>query len=221
MHREVAVRRRGVRTVSLLPLAGLLDDREVRVPVLAEEVEVSAEAKDKRLNRMVAITVVILSISTGLCNIKDGNIVQAMQQAQADAVDSWNEYQATKTKLRITQASRSEIVLLAARPQADVAQTVKGLDADIAKYQAEIPVLAKQAHDFSAEYDALNVHDDQFDASEAMISTAISLAAVSALAESFGLLVGGWAFGAFGIFLGICGFAKWGFHPDVLSNFLG
>ena len=185
------------------------------------EVEVSAEAKDKRLNRMVAITVVILSISTGLCNIKDGNIVQAMQQAQADAVDSWNEYQATKTKLRITQASRSEIVLLAARPQADVAQTVKGLDADIAKYQAEIPVLAKQAHDFSAEYDALNVHDDQFDASEAMISTAISLAAVSALAESFGLLVGGWAFGAFGIFLGICGFAKWGFHPDVLSNFLG
>lgn len=74
-----------------------------------------------------------------------------------------------------------------------------------------------QAHD----YDALNVHDDQFDASDALVSTAISMAAVAALAESFGLLWGAWTFGAFGLFMGICGFAKWGFHPDVLSNFLG
>ena len=77
------------------------------------EVEVNAEAKDKRLNRLVAITVVVFSVFTGLCNIKDGNIVQAMQQAQANAVDSWNEYQATKTKLHITEASRTQIVLIA------------------------------------------------------------------------------------------------------------
>ena len=187
------------------------------------EVEVSAEAKDKRLNRMVAITVVILSISTGLCNIKDGNIVQAMQQAQADAVDGWNEYQATKTKLHIIQASRNQIELLAgsSAPRPEVSATLKAMDADIARYRREIPTLAGQARGFSEHYDALNVHDDQFDASEAMISTAISLAAVAALAESFALLAGSWAFGGFGIFLGICGFAKWGFHPDILSNFLG
>ena len=47
------------------------------------EVEVSAEAKDKRINRLVALTVVVLSVSMGLGNIKDGNIVQAMAQAQA------------------------------------------------------------------------------------------------------------------------------------------
>ena len=46
------------------------------------EVELSAEAKDKRINRLVALTVVILSVATGLGNIKDGNIVQAMDQAQ-------------------------------------------------------------------------------------------------------------------------------------------
>jgi hypothetical protein len=51
------------------------------------EFEVSAEAKDKRLNRRVAITVVILSVVMGLGNIKDGNIVQAMDQAQAQSVD--------------------------------------------------------------------------------------------------------------------------------------
>lgn len=56
-----------------------------------------------------------------------------------------------------------------------------------------------------ASCDSLNVHDDQFDASEALISTAISLAAVSALCESSGLLVGSWILGAFGMFLGICG----------------
>lgn len=187
------------------------------------EVEVSAEAKDKRLNRMVAITVVILSIVTGLCGIKDGNIVQAMQQAQASSVDSWNEYQATKTKLHISEASRQQITVLADTPalRARAAPDLAALDGSIAKYRAEIPQLAGQAKGFAAQYDALNVHDDQFDASEAAISTAISLAAVAALAESFPLLAGSWIFGAFGIFLGLCGFAKWGFHPDILSNLLG
>ena len=52
------------------------------------EVEISAEAKDKHLNNWVAITVVILSVFMALCKIKDDNVVQAMQQAKADAVDS-------------------------------------------------------------------------------------------------------------------------------------
>ncbi|WP_164142337.1 DUF4337 family protein, partial [Serratia marcescens] len=65
------------------------------------EIEVSAEAKDKSLNRKVSITVVVLSVFMGVCGIKDGNIVQAMQQAQSDSVDKWNQYQAAKTKLHI------------------------------------------------------------------------------------------------------------------------
>ena len=187
------------------------------------DVELSAEAKDKRLNRMVAITVVMLSIFAGLCTIKDGNIVQGMQQAQANALDSWNEYQSTKTKLHISQMSYDQIALLADTParKAQAEGELKSLQADIAKYKREAPALARQAKDYSAQYDALNVHDDQFDASEAIISTAVSLAAVAALAESNWLLGGSWVFGAFGMFMGVCGFAKWGFHPDILSNFLG
>ena len=65
------------------------------------EVEVSTEAKDRKLNRMVAMTVVTLSVFSGLCNIKDGNIVQAMQAAQSASVDRWNEYQASRTKLHL------------------------------------------------------------------------------------------------------------------------
>jgi hypothetical protein len=96
-----------------------------------------------------------------------------------------------------------------------------GLDSDIAKYKAEVPRLAADAKAQADLYDALNVHDDQFDASEAAISTAISLAAVAALVESGWLLVASWCFGAFGIFMGLCGFAGWSFHPAVLSGLLG
>ena len=184
------------------------------------EVEVSAEAKDKRLNRLVAITVVVLSVFMGLCNIKDGNIVQAMQQAQSASVDGWNEYQATRTKLRIARNSRAEIATLAP-DSARAAPVLADLDRDIAKYEQESPKLAAQAKAQASHYDALNVHDDQFDASEASNSTAISIAAVAALAESAWLLYASWAFGAFGLFMGLCGFFGLGFHPDVLSTLLG
>lgn len=184
------------------------------------EVEVSAEAKDKKLNRTVAMTVVTLSVFTGLCNIKDGNIVQAMQAAQAASVDRWNEYQASRTKLHIAENTRMELTVLTADP-VKTAPLLAELDRNIAKYREEGPKLAESAKEQARQYDALNVHDDQFDASEALISTAISLAAVGALCESFGMLFGSWTLGIFGMFLGVCGFAKWGFHPDVLSNFLG
>lgn len=182
------------------------------------EIELSADAKDKRLNRLVAITVVVLSVTMGLGNIKDGNIVQAMQQAQSDAVDRWGEYQATKTKRHIVDTAAAQ---LAAGAGPAAAPTLATFRAESAKYAAAAPGLARQAKDAAARYDALNVHDDQFDASEALISTAISIAAVAALVESFGVLAVAWGFGAFGLFMCLCGFAGWGFHPDVLSNFLG
>lgn len=183
------------------------------------EIEVSAEAKDKSLNRKVAVTVVVLSVFMGLCGIKDGNIVQGMQAAQSASVDKWNEYQATKTKQHVAEASRLQIAALADPTRA--APVLAKLDADIARYKAESPRLAADAKAQSDQYDALNVHDDQFDASDAAVSTAISIAAVAALAESGWLLWAGWAFGAFGLFMGLCGFLGWSFHPALLSGLLG
>lgn len=184
------------------------------------EIEVSAEAKNKSLNARVAITVVLLSVFMGVSGIKDGNIVQGMQAAQAQSIDLWNEYQATKTKQHIAEATRDELSALGQDSKA-IAPLLARYDADIAKYKAEAPDLAKKAQAASAQYDALNVHDDQFDASDAAISTAISIAAVAALAESGWLLIAAWAFGAFGVFMGLCGFLGWGFHPAVLSGLLG
>jgi uncharacterized protein DUF4337 len=183
------------------------------------DVDVNAEARDKRLNRLVALSVVIFSVATGLGNIKDGNIVQAMAQAQANSLDSWNEYQATRTKLHIVETARAQ--LAAAAPSAAAQKAIESFDSSAAKYTVETPKLSSQAKDFASQYDALNVHDDQFDAAEASLTTAISIAAVAALTESWLPLAAAWVIGAFGLFMTICGFAGWGFHPDILSTWLG
>lgn len=183
------------------------------------EIEVSAEAKDKSLNRKVAMTVVALSVFSGLCSIKDGNIVQSMDQAQARTIDLWNEYQATRTKLHLDQTSRTQLVTLG--DPARTGPAIAELTANIARYTAEAPRLAQAARDQSALYDALNRHDDQFDAADAALTTAISAAAVAALVESGPLLWLGWAFGGFGLLMGLAGFFGWGIHPDFLANLLG
>ena len=41
--------------------------------------------------------------------------------------------------------------------------------------------------------------------------------AVAALSESMNLLFAAWLFGVAGVFMGACGFAGWGFHPDFLN----
>ena len=181
------------------------------------------EASDKNLNRAVAATVVAFSVFLGLCNIKDGNINQAMQQAKANAVDTWGEYQATRTKLHISQGAADQLAVLGplARDGAIVARQRAALAAEIAKYRAESPKLQAKAKRYEAEYDALNFHDDQFDATDALVSIAVSVAAVSALVESWGVLAVAWLFGACGLVLGVAGFAGWSLHPDFLARWLG
>lgn len=186
------------------------------------EVEVSAEAKNKVLNRQVALTVVVLSVFMGVSNIKDGNLVQSMQVAKADAVDSWSEYQATRTKLHVAESALAQDRLLsAAAPRPAVAAETTRLETAIAKYGQESEALKAKAKGLEAAYEAMNLHDDQFDASEALVSIAISLAAVAALAEAPWVLYAGWVFGAFGLLMGVAGFAGWGLHPDILSRWLG
>jgi hypothetical protein len=178
------------------------------------DIEVDAEAKDKRLNRMVALTVVVLSIFMGLGQVKDGNIVQAMAQAQSNAVDRWGEYQATRTKLHIDETALAQAGFIGGD---QVAAEETRLKTEIAKYQAEAPALRKQAEGYEAEYDALNVHDDQFDASDAAIGIAVAIAAVAALADSFPALAAAWLFGGFGVVMGLAGFFAWGLKSPLAS----
>ena len=188
------------------------------------DIEISAEAKSKTLNRMVAITVVVLSVFLGIMKIKDDNLVQAMQQAKADAVDTWGEYQATKTKLHITQSALDETTLLRGAVRSGhgaVFDTpLAELNGQVAKYKTEGPALAAKAKGFEQRYDDLNYHDDQFDMCDALVSIAVSTAAVAALTESAVVLYVSWGFGGFGLLMGLAGFFGWMIHPDMISRLL-
>lgn len=185
------------------------------------EDELPEGGRDRTLNRLVAMTVVTLSVFMAVANIKDDNLVQAMQLAKSNAIDTWSEYQATRTKAHIVETARVEMALIAGPSPSQAARiALATMDAEKAKYQAETPVLKAKAEADDAQYDALNTHDDQFDMCDALISIAVSLAAVAALAETRWLLFAAWGFGAFGVLMSIAGFAGWAIHPNALANFL-
>src|SRR6266699_6466838 len=87
-----------------------------------KETEAVAEAKKSRahLNTLVAISVALLATFMGICKVKDDNIVQAMQQAQADKIDSYSWYQARNIREEVARATVAELTALAttAPPQA-------------------------------------------------------------------------------------------------------
>ena len=74
--------------------------------------EAVEKARESRLNTAIAALVAISATLMALNNVKDGNIVQAMQQAQASSVDEWAYYQAKGTKQNLAISAREQIELL-------------------------------------------------------------------------------------------------------------
>ena len=79
-----------------------------------------ASARADRLNAVVAITVAVLATFMGISKVKDDNIVQAMQQAQADKIDHWGYYQARNLRQEVAAATvvQLELASLGAAPAA-------------------------------------------------------------------------------------------------------
>ena len=192
---------------------------------IAEAVE-QAEASRDTLNNWIAILVAVFATFMALCNIKDGNIVQAMSQDQSKAVDQWSYYQAKGMKQNLAESVLAQLQIRKAEPGL-APQTTALLDKEVAVYTASAQKYAREKEEIKIaaegaekDYDRLNVHDDQFDMSEALLSIAIALLGVSALTRSrwlvgFAVLVAG-----FGIVLGLAGFLGWSIHPDTFAKFL-
>jgi hypothetical protein len=180
------------------------------------------------LNTIVAISAAITATFIAVCNVKDGNIVQAMQQAQAGAIDAWATFQAKGTKLNIAEAALDQLKLQQqlsppATPEARalVQHTLAEYAQKIQHYEAEKAQLKEKAESFQKEYDRLNLHDDQFDMAEAATSIGIAMFALTALTQKRRLLYVALAFAAVGIILGGAGFLGLGLHPDALARLLG
>ena len=188
------------------------------------EADTEAKGANERLNNLVAITVVVLSVFLALSNVKDGNIGQNMALEKSDAVDTWSEYQADKLKLHLAENSRAQLDLIASEPGVSaelVAKEKARLDAAVQKYTDKSASLMKDAKAHEATYDALNLHDDQFDMSEAFLSIALALSAVAAVTGLMWLLYVCWGVSSIGLIMGMAGFLGLDLHSDVIARLLG
>jgi hypothetical protein len=186
--------------------------------------DVSTEGSNKRLNNLVAVTVVILSVFMAISKIKDDNIVQAMQKAKSESVDAWAEYQAARIKLHLDENSLSELRLMGSAGNLDKSLAVKQAaeyEADLKKYELRSKETRDRAERLEKEYDRLNFRDDQFDMSDAFLSIGVAVAAVAALVEAYWLLYLAWGSGAVGFAFGLAGFAGLNLRPEWLAQLLG
>ena len=177
-----------------------------------------------RLNTWVAITVALLATFLGVCKVKDDNIVQAMEQAQADKLDHWNFYQARNIRQEVAGAAAAQLKLAAAAaPAAQQGQyheaiaSYEQLAADQATKKEELRVQAEQDQQ---RYDAFNYRDDQFDLCDALLALAISLLAVTALTHKRWLYWLALLPTVAGVAMGLAGLFGWHLHPDALIRML-
>jgi hypothetical protein len=184
----------------------------------------TADARARRLNAWVAITVALLATFMGICKVKDDNIVQAMQQAQADKLDHWSFYQARNIRQEVAQGALDQLrAIQATQPTAER----PAMDSIVARYRALVAdQKAKKdsvrlaAADDQRSYDALNYRDDQFDLSDALTAIAISLLALTSLTQKRWLFAVAMIPTALGIFMGLAGLAGWHVHPASITQML-
>src|SRR5262245_3546737 len=207
--------------------------------------ELLSEPKSKdRLTNWIAVSVAVLAAFMAIAKVKDDNIVQAMQQAKSDAVDTWSEYQSKRIKHHLLELGRDQTIALRATALRDsvlrdsslhaialrestAKQTstildgqLKRYESEIARYQNEESELQQRAKGYEAQYDALNYRDDQFDLSDAATSVSIATLAVSALTKKKWLFWMSLALGVIGVVMGVAGLASLKIHPDWLTKLL-
>ncbi len=186
------------------------------------------QGKTSRLNSVIALLVAVCATFMALCNVKDGNIVQAMEQAQARSIDQWAYYQAKGTKQNLAEQAADELEFqrdqlnnVSPEMSARYDAKIKSYREKAAAYELEKAKIRKDAEASEKEYDRLNFHDDQFDAAEACLSIAIALCGITALTQKRWLLGLGIVFAVFGFTLGMAGFLGLSIHPSFLARILG
>src|SRR6266567_6593361 len=88
-------------------------------------------AAESRLNSIIAVLVALAATCMAIDNVKDGNVTQAMTQAQAQAVDTWSYYQSKSIKGHLAEQTDDQMrIQRALAPPA----LQPMLDAKIAEY---------------------------------------------------------------------------------------
>lgn len=182
---------------------------------------------DDRLHSAIALLVALTATFMAVCNIKDGNIVQAMSVARSKAVDTWAHYQAKSLKQALALGSIDQMELtlgtsdtLRADMRTRVEARLKDAREKVTRYEAEKDELKARAEAFEKEYERLNESDDEFDVAEACLSLALALYGITALTRRRRLLWLSVAISLWGGVQGVAGFAGVSVRPAWLARLL-
>ena len=176
------------------------------------------ESSKSKINSRVALFVAITATFMALCNVKDGNIVQAMSQAQARSIDAWSYFQAKSTKQSIAENAMELLKL-----QGNAANTaiIKKYEEQVARYEKEKNDITQQAEGFQKEYDDMSLFDDQFDMTDALLTISIAMFGITSLTQKKWLLYFAASISILGTILGLAAFMKISLHSDLVSKILG
>jgi ABC-type multidrug transport system fused ATPase/permease subunit len=184
-----------------------------------ETIQESVEQATKsKINSRVALFVAITATFMALCNVKDGNIVQAMSQAQAHSISAWSYFEAKSTKQSIAQGN---LELLKMQPSANNEAAIKEYEGKIQRYEKEKNEIKAQAEGYEKEYNDINLFDDQFDMTDALLTIAIAMFGITSLTQKKWLLRFSAGVAITGIILGLAAFMHISLHSELVSKILG
>jgi hypothetical protein len=162
-----------------------------------------------------------------VCNVKGGNVVQAMGKAQIEIIDTWSYFQAKSTKQSLAEAAidqlttEREVSQLSPENSRKLDQRLAAYREKVARYEGEKAELKARVDVLEKEYERLNIKDDQFDISESLLSIGIALLGITALTHKRRLLLVAMGFAGFGLVVGLAGFVGWNLRPEWLAKIIG
>src|SRR4051812_9375974 len=106
--------------------------------------EAVEKGNESRLNTIVAACVALVATFMALCNVKDGNICQAMAQAQSQTVDQWSYYQAKGVKQNIAESTLEQMILQRDTTPNITPEAKKAFDEKIAIHQVQVKKYEKE-----------------------------------------------------------------------------
>ena len=100
-------------------------------------------------------------------------------------------------------------------------QVEKDFEGEISRYEKEKAEIKKQAEGFQKEYDDINLFDDQFDMTDALLTISIAMFGITSLTQKRWLLYFAAAVSLVGIILGLTAFMGISLHSGFVSKILG
>jgi hypothetical protein len=166
------------------------------------------QSPEERFTNLVALTIAILASFVVFTNIKSGNVAEAMQQAQAERNNGWAWYQAVRVREDMATYEMANLQRLARAPSvrpaeaARLAEEMTAQQAEIDRIRARLAETRGRAEQAEVSYAALNGMGDQYDFTEALITIAITILAVTALTTARWLFIFALVPGIAGVIIG-------------------